>query len=301
MDATQLIYVPYHSFVTQYRAEYEVSIGDIQREPQTIYIGEWENGQWKSKPRTVWRRKTEWRPYLNKGIVSGNFTTKFADQVPRGGEFSTFVNETSWHSDELVPTPSINDGREMLTFSRSAEEAYAEVVRDKLTRKILEQIQEELPGDTFRDLKYQWKLKDNEWTRVYLPYWRFSVEYQGASYVALADGSLVNRISGQLPTDVELRRTVNESLKPLWVALGIGTILAFAIMSIGGSAAVVPWLIALIMIAVSVVGLKSYKNRQETLTDAGSRRTQEANRLLRSLEQGDSVSGTDVNEGRKEI
>lgn len=168
-------------------------------------------------------------------------------------------------------------------------------LKRKLSRKISTQIQGVLPGDTFRDLNYRWYTSDDEWTRVYLPYWRFSFDYQGASHMALTDGRRAEgdhvRIDGRLPTDVELRRNVNENLKPLWLSLGVGAVLAFVIASIGGSAAIVPWLLGVIAVAVSGVGLMAYKRRHEALSSAELLRAKAADRLLLVLERDGSDSG----------
>ena len=291
LDDARLIYVPYFHFETQYRADYTVSVGYTRREARNVYVSVYEDGRYKQVPRTIWTNVTDWRPFSNS--VSGDFAMKFADRVPEGGDFSSFVDDASWQPSELVPASSIIAGEEILDFSRSPDKAYSEVGKDALSRAISTRIREVLPGDSARDLRYQWNNNYYSWTHVYLPYWRFSWEYGGTNHTALVDGRLASRIAGRPPTDVELRRSVNENLKPLWISLGVGGVLAIALLSFAGSAAVVPWLLALIVVAVSGVGLMSYKRRHEALSSARLVRTNAADRLLLSLEQGDGSSDPD--------
>ncbi len=294
LDKGQLIYVPYFHFATSYRADYTVNIGDIRREQQTVYKTEYENGRAKQVPYTEWVYKTEWRPYLSSGNVSGDFAMKFADRVPQGSAFSTFVNEASWQIGELVPAASLNDPGEVSPFSRSPGKAYDEVAKGALDRKISAQIRGTLPGNTHRDLNYRWNTSNDGWTHVYLPYWRYSWEYQGTTHVALVDGRSADRITGDLPTDVEVRRGVNENLKPLWISLGIGVALALAIAFVGGSAALVPWLLGAIAVAVSGVGIRSLYRRQGALSDVRLLRESAADRLLLSLEGRGPLSDADA-------
>lgn len=290
VENTQLVRVPYYHFVTGYRADYSVNIGDLKREPRTVYKTVYEDGRAKQVPHTEWVHRTEWRPYLSNGHVSGNFAMKYADSVPTGGDFLGFLNDAAWRLEELVSASDEDDDAETLPFARGTKEAYDQVVDAPLKEQISKQVRKALPGDTFRDLTYRWYLSGDEWSRVYLPYWRFSLDYMGTPYACLIDGRNIDRIEGLRPTDIELRKSVNENLKPLWIASGTGLPLAALIWMVGGSAAVVPWLLGIIALIVVAVGVVSLKRRYEALRDAQHSRSELVEQLLSSLGQNVDAS-----------
>ncbi len=142
------VYLPYFSFRVGYNADYSVSIGYHSMEEYTAYETVYENGRSRQVPRTKSRLRTDWHPYKNR--ITGSFVEVVPDQTLRGGDFSAFLHETTFRTEELVPPSSIGDDGQVLAFARTPQESYARFVEDTMSERVSSKIKKSLPGDQTR-------------------------------------------------------------------------------------------------------------------------------------------------------
>ncbi|MDP9440120.1 MAG: hypothetical protein M3P49_15500 [Actinomycetota bacterium] len=284
LDGARQVYLPYYSFRVGYSADFSVSVGYHSVEEYTAYETVYENGRSRQVPRTKTRLRTDWRPW--KDSIAGNFVEVVPDQTLRGGDFSAFLRGTTFRTEELVSPSSIDDdGQEVLAFARTPQESYARFVEGTMSERVASKIKRSLPGDTHRDLRYEWRDRYDS-SRVYLPFWHFEWDYRGATYGAVVDGRRNARVDGRLPIDDELRRSANGTLTPLWIALGVGLVVCVVAASVDALSGFQSWFYAVAAVAVSVVGVAAYRRRRLVLGDAAERRREAVARVLSSELEG---------------
>lgn len=291
LDSVSQVYLPYFRFVVSYSANYSVSIGYHRMEQYTEYETVYEDGKSRQVTRTKSRLRTDWHPYKNE--VKDSFAVAVPDQTLHGGDFDAFLHGTVFAVKELLPPSSIDDNGRVMPFTRSPQESFSRLVEGAIGERASSKIKKSLPGDTHRDLRYEW-VSSYEYLRVYLPFWYFTWEYRGTTYGALVDGRQDSRVDGRLPKDDELQRSARGTLRPLWIALSIGLVVCLLAAFVGVLSGIAPWIYAATAVAVSASGFVSLRRRHQILSDASNRRQEAIARVLspeledpRNLEERD--------------
>jgi len=124
LDNVRRVYVPYYSFSVRYSADYSVSIGYHRVEHYTAYETVYENGKSRQVQRTKSCLVTDYHPYKNG--IEGGFTEMVPDSTIGGGDFLTFLRETSFERKALVSPSALDDEGQVLQFSRTPQESYVQ-------------------------------------------------------------------------------------------------------------------------------------------------------------------------------
>ncbi len=277
LDDVSQICVPYYRFVATYSADYSVSIGYYRQEQYIEHETVYENGKSRQVARTKTRLRTDWHPYKNE--VRDTFVEVVPDQTLHGSDFEKFLRETPFAVKELASPSSLDSKGQVLPFACSPQESFSRRVEGTIGERASSKIKKSLPGDTYRDLRYEW-VSSYEYQRVYLPFWYFTWEYRGTMHGALVDGRQDARVDGRLPKDDELQRSANETLRPLWIALSTGLLACLLAVFVGALSGIAPWIYTGVAVTILVFGVLSLRRRNLILSEARNRRQQAVARVL---------------------
>lgn len=210
-DLTRGVYLPAWLYGAVARTDYSASIGENYTEIET-YTSTDSKGNTTTHTRTV--TKTEWRS------LSGDHACYILDVIvtaSRGVDNQALEAIEPFDLRALRQyTPALITGWMAEDPSRSKDECF-QLAHDESVEKVGAMLDDFMPGDSHRELRYSTRLGDEVFDLVLLPVWSFAVKYHPEKpAVRILVNGQTGRVNGQVP--------ISAIKVTMAVVLGIGVI-----------------------------------------------------------------------------
>lgn len=274
------LYLPMFFFTGKYSGNWSASSGYERRE----YYTEWSETSKKyvEKSRTV----TDWRP--SSGSVAGSYSIlSYAGNSENIDEsIAIYAHGTSFKRGEVKSYDiKFTQGFSLLEYKKDEYDAW-----DKYGFSQLELITEldakkRVPGDKHKDFYCDVSKSDDNFIRVYVPFWITYYKYKNKKYHVHMDGSSISRIEGKKPVDENRKKEVNKKFIKGHVALVVSVIafcfVVFGDLSENEQSEYWPFIIGLFVLSVVLYGIGSYQ-KNKIISESKQRRKE----ILKRIQEG---------------
>lgn len=240
--STKGVYIPLYYFDTSYAVKYVAEIGYNRTETYLDYGFGSERNKLVKKMRFV----TDWSPYSD--TLEGSCST-YAIGTSMFNKFNVITEENKTHTnkvDEIINfcEESIDNlslkpynenylaGFEVIPYELSSDEAYKQTAEPKIKQSIDDRIASIMPGDQYRNMHWNGKIKKDKINHILKPFWITKFSYNNQGYIFVMDGTDKNKTTGTKPFDKDSRKAVSKHFLPVklslcLIPLVIGLLIAF--------------------------------------------------------------------------
>lgn len=221
------VYLPMYFFSGQYSGNWSASSGYERQEEYTTRDSQ---GRLVRKTRTV----TDWRP--SNGQIGGSYNIlAFAGNPDINADVVLFCQDTGLNKGAIKEFDikyTLNFSLlEFITPEDQSWDALGQVQLDSLGKS---DIKTRIPGDTYKDLRYDLSFKHKSIGKYYIPTWVAFYKYSGEEYHVCFDGSELSRKDGSRPVDEKRQKAAKMKFMHGHVGLGATAgLLLFTIFGIG--------------------------------------------------------------------
>jgi len=200
------VYLPMHLYSGQYSGNWSASSGYNRTEHYTARDS---NGKLVNKTRTV----TDWRP--SNGQVGGPYTILGFAGTDIKPEVAVFGHGAGFDKGDLKKF----DIKYTLNFSLLEFVVSESDVWDSLGQIQLDaigeaDIEDRIPGDKYKDLRFYLSYKHDSILKAYVPTWIAYYKYKDKEYHACIDGLNLSRKDGIRPEDEDRKKKAKQFFIP---------------------------------------------------------------------------------------
>ena len=274
------LYLPMFFFTGKYSGNWSASSGYERRE----YYTEWSETQKKyvEKSRIV----TDWRP--SSGSVAGSYSIlSYAGNSENIDEsVAVYAHGTSFKRGEMKPYDiKFTQGFSLLEYKKDEYEAWDKYGFSQLELITKLDAKKRVPGDKHKDFYCDVSKSDDNFIRVYVPFWITYYNYKNKKYHVHMDGSSISRIEGNKPVDEDRKKEVNKKFIKGHVALAVSVIafcfVVFGDLSENEQSEYWPFIIGLFTISLVLYGIGSYQ-KNKIISESKQRRKE----ILKRIQEG---------------
>ena len=216
------VFLPTYLFNGSYSMNWTASSGYNYTEKYQ----EWD--KYKNEYVTKKRTLTDWRP--SSGTVQDNFCEMIVSNSKVPSNLAAFIGaRATFSGKDGTPFDYFDTTNCTLLPYTKDEDAAFDVAKKNVDKQISSQVNNQVPGDTYKDVNWSGQTSHRT-CKVYYPAYLGSFEYDGKTYSYIIDGRNAKNIFGNKPVEKEKIDNAKKSFIPLKITAILTPILTFIVM-----------------------------------------------------------------------